>query len=684
MSPIPSDFKPLKAALPWYRNASKLVTAAASTGAALVSIFSFLYSFGVIGEPESHKTVGNFGAAWLGVSPKADTAYAIGDTLHLAATVTDKSGSVLVGIRPKWTSDNPETATVLPDGSVIIRGPGAATILVTVADLTARSRIVVRQTVTSISFGSDSVIVLGEGERQVFRARPLDARGHLVMGLTAQWRVSDTTVAVVDSLGAFLGRNPGRAIITATAAGVSGHAPLTVVPVPSAIALHSGADQRATAGTTLPQPIVVRVTSRRGKPVEGAVVRFRSDHGEATTEPRVALTDAEGRARVSWTLGDLPGRQTLLATVEHVDSAVAIAAEAEPVAANTRMIELSEELSGPTSQRLASPIVVRVTDSTARVLPGVPVSWTALDGGRVEPLSARTDSVGEARAHWTLGPKAGTQRLRVHVGTGRSVPPLTVTGTALAGTPARIAVVSGDEQRARVGAELPKPIVVRVTDRTTNPVAGATLALTVSAGSLADTALQTDSLGFARTRWTMGRTAGPQTLMVRLDSVPPLRVTARVMPGAPANLSFHEPPAEGQIGRALPEKIVAVVTDVYGNPVPDAVVSFTTRFGSVTPARAAADTAGHVRVTWTLGAQPGEQSLTGMVRGSDVDAKLVLQAVPRTAAPVQAGTTKGAATKPATTTKPGTSKTGSSKAAPRPVLSKPAPKKRLPRSANPR
>src|SRR3712207_8158610 len=90
MSPIPSDFKPLKAVVPWYRSASKLVTAAASTGAALVSIFSFLYSFGVIGEPESHKTVGNFGAAWLGVSPAADTAHSIGDTLHLAATVTDK------------------------------------------------------------------------------------------------------------------------------------------------------------------------------------------------------------------------------------------------------------------------------------------------------------------------------------------------------------------------------------------------------------------------------------------------------------------------------------------------------------------------------------------------------------------------------------------------------------------
>src|SRR5918992_537258 len=433
MSPLPSDFKPLKAVVPWYRSASKLVTAIASTGAAVVSIFSFLYSFGVVGEPESHKTVGSFGAAWVAVSPKADTARAIGDTLHLAATVTDKSGSVLVGVRPRWTSDNPDAAIALPDGSVIARGPGAATILVTVADLTARSRIFVRQVVTSIDIGGDSAIVLGEGERRSIRVRPLDARGHPVRGVGAEWKVSDTTIVIVDSLGVFVGRNPGRAIITATAAGVAAHGPLTVVPVPAAIALHSGADQRAIAGSALPQPVVVRVRSRRAKPVEGAVVRFRGEHGEPTTEPRVALTDADGRARATWSLNDLPGRQTLLAAVEHVDSALAITAEAEPVAANTRMTTLSDELRGPASSKLPNPVAIRVTDSTARVLPNVPVSWTALDGGRVEPLSARTDSAGEARAHWTLGPNAGTQRVRVHVGAGRSVSPLTVMAAALAG-----------------------------------------------------------------------------------------------------------------------------------------------------------------------------------------------------------------------------------------------------------
>jgi hypothetical protein len=126
---------------------------------------------------------------------------------------------------------------------------------------------------------------------------------------------------------------------------------------------------------------------------------------------------------------------------------------------------------------------------------------------------------------------------------------------------------------------------------------------------------------------------------------------------------------------------VAVVTDVYGNPVPDAIVSFATRSGGVAPTRAAADTAGRVRATWTLGAQAGEQALSASVRGSDVEAKLVLQAIDRTATPVQAGTPKGTGPKPAETTKAGTAsaKPGTSKTpAPKPGVSKPAASKAAP------
>ena len=59
----------------------------------------------------------------------------------------------------------------------------------------------------------------------------------------------------------------------------------------------------------LAQNVVVRVMSRRGLPVSGALVTFRLAEGDGAAEPASALSDADGRARTSWTLGRLPGSQ---------------------------------------------------------------------------------------------------------------------------------------------------------------------------------------------------------------------------------------------------------------------------------------------------------------------------------------------------------------------------------------
>src|SRR5450756_1968709 len=87
----------------WIKHTAKVVAVAASSGAALVSIVTALVSYGVIGQAESHQSIGNIGAAWVGLRPAIDTATAFGDTVHFAATVTDRNGSILVGARPTWT-----------------------------------------------------------------------------------------------------------------------------------------------------------------------------------------------------------------------------------------------------------------------------------------------------------------------------------------------------------------------------------------------------------------------------------------------------------------------------------------------------------------------------------------------------------------------------------------------------
>ena len=620
----------------WVKHTAKVVAVAASSGAALVSIFTALYSYGVIGKAESHQSIGNIGAAWVGLRPAMDTASAINDTVHYAATVTDKNGSILVGARPMWTTGDSSIATVLQDGSVIARGPGRTMVSVVVGRLVTHSTIVVKQRVASVEVGrasGDSLIVLNEGSQLQLRARALDARGFPIDGLEATWHIDDNSVATLDTSGTLTGRSAGRTVIGAKVDGVAGRSGVSVVTPASAIALVAGISQRALAGKTLPQAVVVRATNRRGAPASGKRVTFRLADGEGAVDPASAVTDADGRARATWTLGADPGRQTLFASVENVDSALAIVAEADPVASNTRVTALAERLSGPAGDRLPDSVAIRVTDSTGRALPDVPVRWTAVDGGSVEVASGRTDSLGVASARWVLAKRTGTQRLRaqVGVGAGLGIPPVTISATALAGAAASVLVTTGDNQHAAAGSQLPKAIVFRVADTNGSGVGGATLTLSPSGGTLSDTSLTTDSLGIARTRWTMGHSAGAYSLAVHVDGVKKLlKVSARAMPAAAANLAFDDVPGEKRSHKVVESKrLYALVTDVYGNPVPDARVNFSVKSGTVSPTRAVSDSRGRAALTWKLGSKPGEQVLKGVVRGTDVTGEYVLQIGPR-------------------------------------------------------
>ena len=605
----------------------KIVALGASTGAALVTVVSALYSYGVIGKTESHNSIGNIGAAWVGVRPLMDTAFAIGDTAHFAATIADKNGSILVGARPTWTTGDSSVAVVRADGSVIARGPGTTTVSVVVGALVANAKVLVRPRVASVrvsSGGADSVVVVAEGSDIALTARAYDSRGHLVSGREVVWATDDSSVAALGANGVLTANTAGRTSVMARIDGATGRSGITVITTASALTSVAGTAQRALAGSVLAQPVVVRATSRRGTPASGQRVTFKLADGQGSVEPRTAMTDADGRARTTWTLGDYPGRQTLLASVEQLDSTLAIVAESDPIAANTRVTALVEQLRGRAGEPLLDSVAIRVTDSTGRALADIPVRWTVDDGGAVNAPAARTDSLGVMRAQWTLARRTGAQSLRAHVGAAsgaRGIAPVVIRAMALAGAPTALVIVSGDAQRSAAGAALVKPIVIRVEDANGSGVAGTVVQLAPSNGVVADSALTTNEHGLVTVRWTMGRSAGAYSLVLRVDGVTkPTKASARATPAAPANLSFDDAPepvspAKSKVKRRY---LYAVVTDVYGNVVPEARLWFATKSGSVTPTRAVSDARGRTALTWTPGAQPGEQTLTGAVRSTDV------------------------------------------------------------------
>jgi len=646
----------------WLQHIGKSVAVLASTGAALVSIITALFSYGFLGKSESHQSIGNFGAAWVRLNPSIDTAYAIGDTVRFAATIADKNGSILVGASPTWTTGDSTVATV-QEGAVVARGPGSTTISVIVGKLVSQAHIMVRPRVAGVILSTsmgDTALILGEGKTLALRARPVDARGHNVSrAVTPTWHVDDSTVAMLDTQGTLTGHNPGRTVVSATIDGISSYLPVTIVSVATALDVVAGANQRAIAGRPLAQSVVVRATTRRGGPAVGKVVRFRTANPAiGSVQPDSALTDADGRARATWTLGALPGRQGLLATVENVDSAVTILAEADPDVANTKVVAIVDQLHSRAGEVLTDSVGIRVTDSVGRALPDVPVRWVALQGS-AEAVTARTDSLGVAKAKWTLAKETGLQKLRAYVGgaTGAlGIPPVAITSTAAAGVAADIAIIDGDNQRGTVGAELRKPIRLRVLDANGNGVAATQVVLSLSGGSVEDTLTSTDSTGVVRVAWTMGRAAGEYSLAAHVDGVKRLlKLSARAAPAAAANLSFEDVPDKN--ARLQVKRLVAVVTDAYGNPIPDAALTLSVQKGMVTPARAITDAKGRVELRWMVSGT-GEQTLRGSVRGTDVRAQYVMTpAAPKPAAAKPA--TKTAPPKAApTTTKQSTKKRG--------------------------
>ena len=210
---------------------------------------------------------------------------------------------------------------------------------------------------------------------------------------------------------------------------------------------------------------------------------------------------------------------------------------------NVRIEVGSPELKGAVGAELAQPVVLRVTDTIGMALGLVRLSWSTLDGGTVTG-SARTDSTGSAQAYWTLGRRAGQQRLLVQLGNPRLIPATKVDASAEPGPASALVVQSGQGQRATAGTRLGKPVVVLVRDASGNPVSGASLTLAPAQGSVEDSVVTTGADGRASVRWTLGPGAGEQRLVFGLPgTAASVQVTAT---GGPRRPRF---PPTGQTSR---------------------------------------------------------------------------------------------------------------------------------------
>jgi len=592
----------------------KGVAALLSGGAALVSILSFVASRREAQDSARMAGMATPEVSRIDLSPAADTAYALGDTLHITTLAADAHGQALHAAAVHWSVDDPAVAEVDSTGQVVARGIGATSVTVAIGGRAGRARIWVLPRATALAIEGDSTIHVAEGTALALQATMSDARGNRIPPTELRWASADAAVATIDSTGTLRGVIPGGTVVTVTGAGLAAEHRVEVIPVPTTMTLTEGADQRGAAGQRLPDAVSVQVVSRSGRPVPNVMVRFGVVPDAGRLDPDSNMTDARGIATTHWVLAPIPGRQRLTALVAGIDSAMVVTAEADPTPRNTRIVLLTDTLVGEVGLALDRPVAIEVTDTSGLALADLPVSWTALDGGAFSQADARTDSLGEAHAHWRLGPRTGRQRARVQVGNPRTLPPFPIAAVASAGAVTSFVVAGGEAQRGTVGTALAHAVVFRATDSLGNGVAGVTILLRAQTGTT-DSAVATSGDGKASVRWTLGNAAGPVRLVARIaardDSAV---VTATALPGAAKTLYFSSAPSSGVAGRPLPKPVQVIVRDRLGNPLPKVTVRFAAPSGKVLPSEAVTDASGRAATSWTLGPKRGKQSLTASVK----------------------------------------------------------------------
>ena len=350
---------------------------------------------------------------------------------------------------------------------------------------------------------------------------------------------------------------------------------------PASLEIYLGNGQVGTGGAALDQPVIVQVVDEEGAGLAGQAVSWSVATGEGSVTP-TSVTDAEGLAAATWTLGN-PGPNTLTATVAGLGAVTFIAtadnsgngggtgtvpsATSSTVSADPASIQVASGMSS---------IRVTVRDAAGAPVPGAVVTLSATGSGNtlIQPAGPTgTDGVAVGTLRSSV---AGTKDITATV--NGTVQIAQTAQVFVAAAPAsRVQMVDGNNQRAETGSEVAVPPAVRVTNSAGEPMAGVpvTFVVTQGSGSVSGAEQTTDAQGIARVgSWTLG-TEGWNVLEARVGSLAGSPVvfeaTATAPPppppaAEPHHFVFRVPPRDVREEEWF--TIEVAIVDASGNVVP--------------------------------------------------------------------------------------------------------------------
>jgi hypothetical protein len=273
-----------------------------------------------------------------------------------------------------------------------------------------------------------------------------------------------------------------------------------------------GNGQTGAAGTTLPTAITITATNPyTGAPISGVNVTFSDGGKGGVFGSPTGTTDGNGHASTTYKLPNTP--QTITITCNSSGYATATFTESDVVGAVASISTVSGgKQSAMVGSTLPAPIVVKAKDAVGNVVSGALILFADGGAGGVfsSPNPVATTSNGQASITYTLPFKAKSITVTASNGSVSD----RITESALAGPPALVNIIQGNNQSAHIHNKLSKNLIVSVTDQYGNGLPGLTVNFTDNGagGTFSNPAPVTGSTGQVSVTYTTPGVTGTVTI----------------------------------------------------------------------------------------------------------------------------------------------------------------------------
>lgn len=167
------------------------------------------------------------GGSTIEITPSALTMI-VGAVEPVTAVVLDAAGTPVGGVDVFWSSEQPQVASVTAEGIVTAVSSGKTQIAASRNGASAVIPVSVSSLPVTLVRIQPASVDVWLGAAVLLIAEPLDAAGSIVSGLPVIWSSANTSIATVNANGMVTGVAPGTVLVTATVAGLTGYAIVTV------------------------------------------------------------------------------------------------------------------------------------------------------------------------------------------------------------------------------------------------------------------------------------------------------------------------------------------------------------------------------------------------------------------------------------------------------------------------